>query len=72
MRQLQVIELVGEPGIGKSRLVQELRALALGFQQLDGAAEHYSSSEPFAAFQPLLRQLVGITPHRSPEEAGEA
>ena len=70
MRQLQVIELVGEPGIGKSRLVQELRTLALGFQQLETAAEHYSSAEPYAAFRALLRQLVGITPDRTREEAG--
>ena len=70
MRQLQVIELVGEPGIGKSRLVQELRTLALGFQQLDGAAEQYSSTEPYAAVRTPLRQLVGITPDRSAAEAG--
>ncbi len=70
MRQLQVIELVGEPGIGKSRLVQELRTLAIGFQQLDGAAEQYSSTEPFAAVRTPLRQLVGITPDRSAAEAG--
>ncbi len=70
MRQLQVVELVGEPGIGKSRLVQELRTFALGFQQLETAAEHYSSAEPYAAFRALLRQLVGITPDRTREEAG--
>ena len=70
MRQLQVVELVGEPGIGKSRLVQELRTLALGFQQLEGAAEQYSSTVPYAALRAPLRQLVGITPDRSAAEAG--
>ena len=70
MRQLQVVELVGEPGIGKSRLVQELRTLALGFQQLDGAAEQYSSTEPFSAVRAPLRQLVGITPDRSRGRGG--
>ena len=70
MRQLQVVELVGEPGIGKSRLVQELRTLALGFQQLDGVCEQYSSADPYAAVRTPLRQLVGITPDLSAAEAG--
>ncbi len=69
-RQLRIIELVGEPGIGKSRLVQELRTLAIGFQQLDTAGEQYSTKEPFAAVRPVLRQLVGITSDSSAAEAG--
>jgi predicted ATPase len=70
MRQLQIVELVGEPGIGKSRLVRELRALALGFTQLPSAAEQYASSTPFFAWRNLLRQLAGITPDSSREQAG--
>jgi tetratricopeptide (TPR) repeat protein len=70
MRQLQVFELVGEPGIGKSRLVRELRTLALGFTQLTVAGEQYTSSTPFSAWRNALRQLAGITPDRSREEAG--
>ena len=58
------------PGIGKSRLVRELRTLALGFTQLTAAAEQYASSTPFFAWRNLLRQLVGITPDRSREQAG--
>ena len=70
MRQLQLVELVGEPGLGKSRLVQELRTLALGFQQLEIEGEHYAASEPYGALRGTLRQLVGITGDRSREEAG--
>ena len=70
MRQLQVVELVGEPGLGKSRLVQEVRTLAIGFQQLEVEGEHYASSEPYGAFRALLRRLVGITDDRSRPEAG--
>jgi class 3 adenylate cyclase/tetratricopeptide (TPR) repeat protein len=69
-RQLRVVELEGEPGIGKSRLVRELRTLAVGFAQLSTAAEQYESSTPFFAWRNLLRQLAGITPDRSREEAG--
>jgi class 3 adenylate cyclase len=70
MRQLQVVELIGEPGIGKSRLVHELRTLALGFTQLNAAAEQYASSTPFYAWRNLLRQLAGITPDSTREQAG--
>jgi class 3 adenylate cyclase/tetratricopeptide (TPR) repeat protein len=70
MRQLQIVELVGEPGIGKSRLVRELRTLALGFTQLTAAAEQYASSTPFFAWRNVLRQLAGITPDGTREQAG--
>ncbi len=70
MRRLQVVELVGEPGIGKSRLVRELRTFALGFTQLAAAAEQYASSTPFFAWRNILRQLAGITPDSTREQAG--
>jgi class 3 adenylate cyclase len=70
MRQFQLVELVGEPGIGKSRLVAELKTLAAGFQQLDAQCEAYESSRAFSAVRSLLRPLAGITPEQSAEAAG--
>ncbi len=70
LRQLRLVEIVGEPGIGKSRLVQELRTLAVGLQQLETAGEHYATAEPYAAVRPLLRRLVGIPETMGREEAG--
>ncbi|HEY6055856.1 MAG TPA: tetratricopeptide repeat protein, partial [Gaiellaceae bacterium] len=69
-RQSALVELVGEPGIGKSRLVEELRTLAVGFQQLSARGEEYESATPFHALRDLLRPLVGITAEMSPQEAG--
>ena len=65
MRQSRLVEIVGEPGIGKSRLVEELRTLAVGFQQLTTRCEHYERSSPFFAVRSLLRPLAGITPERA-------
>jgi class 3 adenylate cyclase/tetratricopeptide (TPR) repeat protein len=70
LRQLRLVEIVGEPGIGKSRLVQELRGLAAGLQHLDTAGERYATTEPYAAVRPLLRRLVGIPDTMAREEAG--
>jgi len=70
MRQFGLVELVGEPGMGKSRLVAEMRAQALGFAPLNLAGEQYASATPYGAWRTALRQLVGITPDRSREEAG--
>ena len=68
----QVIELVGPPGIGKSRLVSELRTLGddSGFEGLEVATDPYSTSEPYSAFRTLLRQIAGIPGRRTREEAG--
>jgi class 3 adenylate cyclase/tetratricopeptide (TPR) repeat protein len=69
-RQMQVIELVGEPGLGKSRLVEELRTAAVGFQILEAHGEEYAASEPYAALRPLLRPLAGIRAEDDAETAG--
>ena len=47
----QLVELVGEPGIGKTRLVEELTALALGFTQLVARCERTRRRTPYFAFR---------------------
>jgi class 3 adenylate cyclase/tetratricopeptide (TPR) repeat protein len=58
----RVVEVVGEPGIGKSRLLEELQAMAsgMGFSTWVTACDVYQSSTPYFAFRRPLRQLVGI------------
>lgn len=70
MRQPRFVELVGEPGLGKSRLVEELKARALGFQQLVTRCEPYEAATPYFAFRSLVRPLAGLTPEQSSAEAG--
>ncbi len=70
MRQSTAVELVAEPGAGKTRLVEELVTIALGFQVLRVRCEPYAASTPFAPLRTLLRPLVGILPEESPQEAG--
>jgi class 3 adenylate cyclase/tetratricopeptide (TPR) repeat protein len=70
-RTSRLVELIGEPGIGKSRLVEELRTTAMGFQQLSARCEEYESSTPFFVFRSLLRPLAGITQEMSGHEAGD-
>jgi class 3 adenylate cyclase/tetratricopeptide (TPR) repeat protein len=70
LRQSTAVELVAEPGAGKTRLVEELGTMALGFQVLRARCEPYSASTPFAPFRALLRPLVGILPDDSPQDAG--
>jgi class 3 adenylate cyclase/tetratricopeptide (TPR) repeat protein len=55
----RVVEIVGEPGIGKSRLVEELRERAPDLRRLQATCEAYTASTPYAAWRELLRPLVG-------------
>jgi class 3 adenylate cyclase/tetratricopeptide (TPR) repeat protein len=70
LRRQQLVELIGDPGIGKSRLVDELTTRALGFTQLRGRCDAYTSTSPYAVFQSMLRPLVGITPDMDAADAG--
>jgi class 3 adenylate cyclase/tetratricopeptide (TPR) repeat protein len=66
-----VIELLGEPGIGKSRLVEELRGRVTSETTLASACDPYESSTPYHPFGAPLRSLVGIPPDADDEAAAE-
>ena len=55
-----VIEIAGEPGLGKSRLVEELIARSDDFGILRSRCEEYEASTPYFAFRALVRSVLGI------------
>ncbi len=55
-----IVELVGETGSGKSRLLSEARELAEGMRFVQCTCEGYSREMPYAAWRDLLRQLIGV------------
>lgn len=59
----QVVCVSGEPGIGKSRLLSELRSSFTdsGVQYLQGNCLAYSQSSPYAPLLQLLRRACGLT-----------
>jgi class 3 adenylate cyclase/tetratricopeptide (TPR) repeat protein len=56
-----LVVVVGDAGMGKTRLVQELRARAADLVQLTMACEVYESSTPFFPFRALLRAVLEIS-----------
>jgi class 3 adenylate cyclase/tetratricopeptide (TPR) repeat protein len=57
----RIVEIVGEPGIGKSRLIEELRANAGELAYLSAACELYHASTPYSPLVAPLRRLFGIS-----------
>ncbi|MGH3126596.1 MAG: ATP-binding protein [Gaiellaceae bacterium] len=55
-----LVELVGEPGIGKSRLAEELRDNCSDMRQIGLRCEQYETSTPYYAFRPFLRSLLQV------------
>ena len=55
-----LVELVGEPGIGKSRLAQELRENCADMRQIDLRCAQYEASTPYYPFRPFLRSLLDV------------
>ena len=55
-----LVELIGEPGMGKSRLVEELQAQAPDLLAVTTACAQYEASTPYFAFRGLLRSLLEL------------
>ena len=54
------VDIVGEPGLGKSRLLDEVREMADGLTVLSVTSVEYESSTPYHTVRTLLRNLLGI------------
>jgi class 3 adenylate cyclase/tetratricopeptide (TPR) repeat protein len=64
----RIVEIAGEEGIGKSRLLGELRGRAAGMRRLHAACEPYGAASPYATSRELLRPVIGAG-HDAPNEA---
>ena len=63
------IQIVGEAGIGKSRLADELRRrVGEHMPQVTIACDAYEASTPYAAFWWLLHDLLGVAPDAPRDE----
>ena len=55
-----LVELIGEPGIGKSRLAEELRTHCADMELLTLRCEQYESSTPYHVFRSFFRSLLDV------------
>ena len=56
----RLIELVSEPGMGRSRLMEEVRDRAGSVRILHATCEPYATSTPYSTWRELLRGLLGM------------
>jgi tetratricopeptide (TPR) repeat protein len=63
-----VVEVVGEPGIGKSRLVEEMLAGVHDVPVLYAPCEEYESSTAYFPFRRLLREILGVDHAAKPND----
>ncbi|HWC86078.1 MAG TPA: adenylate/guanylate cyclase domain-containing protein [Solirubrobacteraceae bacterium] len=55
-----LVEVAGEPGSGKSRLLAELSERAQGVRVIRTICETYTQGVPYVAWRDVLRQLLGV------------
>jgi class 3 adenylate cyclase/tetratricopeptide (TPR) repeat protein len=54
----RLVEVTGEAGLGKTRLLEALRDAAAGFRKLHASCEAYTASTPYAVWTELLREMM--------------
>ena len=54
----RLIEVVGEAGVGKTRLLDALQDEATGMHVQHAVCEAYSASTPYAVWRELLREFM--------------
>jgi tetratricopeptide (TPR) repeat protein len=67
----QIVTLVAEPGIGKSRLVEEFRSRIGGVRWLSSRSLPYGEEGVFAPVAEIVRSVAEIDPWHGAAEAGE-
>ena len=65
----RVVEVIGEPGLGKSRLLEEVKRDSGDDLVLPVSCELYEASTPYGAFRDLLRSLLGIAEDATSNDA---
>jgi class 3 adenylate cyclase/tetratricopeptide (TPR) repeat protein len=64
----RLVEVAGEAGIGKTRLLETLRDEAKEFRQLHASCEAYTASTPYALWREILREMMSFG-RDDPEDA---
>jgi class 3 adenylate cyclase len=65
--QGRLIELVSEPGMGRSRLMEEVRDRDEDFRVLHATCEAHTTATPYRAWRGLLLELAGVD-HEDPDD----
>lgn len=65
------VEIIGGPGMGKSRLVREVCARALDIRVISLTCLHQESSTPYATFRRVLYEVLGLRPGADVRKASE-
>jgi tetratricopeptide (TPR) repeat protein len=67
-----VLELIGEAGTGKTRLLEEVRTARPELRSFIAQSGQYAAGSPYFVARVLLRGLLGISSRADDAEAGEA
>jgi class 3 adenylate cyclase/tetratricopeptide (TPR) repeat protein len=66
-----LVELIGDPGMGKSRLVEELLSQSTDLRAVPVSCEEYELSTAYFPFRGLLRSLLDVPLNGDPRAAAE-